>query len=197
MKLAAGLVLASLGLLAGAANGQPAGMTVTGGGLARACSEATTDGESAFRFEKICTNALNFERLTPEGRAATLVNRGIIRLRHKSYDQAIADFNLALRYRPEFAEAYANRGAADIGAHRFAESLSDINRALALGVQRPEKAFYNRGLAHEGLDDLGSAHRDYERALEFAPNWTLVKEQIAHIARGQSDPRPQDLSPQS
>jgi tetratricopeptide (TPR) repeat protein len=198
MKLAGGTIFALVALIvAGAAQAQPPGTTVTGGGLSRACSEAARTGESAFRFERICTSALETERLIAHDRAVTFVNRGIIRLRRTNYDQAISDFNIALRYKPEFAEAYVNRGAANIGIHRFTESVADINRALSLGVQRPEKAYYNRGLAYEGLDDVGAAYRDYQRALEIAPSWDLVKQQLVHITGGNSGAHSQEALPQS
>jgi tetratricopeptide (TPR) repeat protein len=195
--VAGGLIVALVALVAGAAEAQPVGTTVTGGGLSRACAEAAKNGESAFRFEKICTNALETERLIAQDRAVTFVNRGIIRLRRANYDQAIADFNIALRYKPELAEAYVNRGAAAIGVRHFAESVTDINRALALGVQRQEKAYYNRGLAYEGLDDLGAAYRDYSRALELAPDWDLAKQQLVQLTGGRTGHPPQVAAPQS
>jgi len=196
MKLAVG-TFALLLLGASSAAAQPAGSTVTGGGLSRACSEAARAGGSASQSEQLCTHALETERLIAQDRAVTLVNRGIIRLRRGNYGQAIADFNYALRYRPGFAEAYVNRGAAYVGLHRFADGLADIDRALALGVQRPEKAYYNRGLAYEGLDDLGAASEDYRRALQIAPAWDLARRELALIADGRKGPGPREIAPQS
>ncbi|HEY8616588.1 tetratricopeptide repeat protein [Phenylobacterium sp.] len=177
--LAAATAVAGV-FLAGEARGAGA-VTVLGGGLAEACSEAARAGDRALEDEKTCTLALETEALNPRDRAGTYVNRGVLKLRRLSWDSATADFNQALRIKPDLAEAFVNRGAAAIGARRYAESLPDINRALALGVDEPAKAYYNRALAHEALDDPKSAYFDYQKAIELNPEWGLPKEQLARF----------------
>ena len=87
-----------------------------------------------------------------------------------------------VRLQPEMGEAYVNRGAAWIGRKRYAEGLSDLNRSLELGVSEPEKAYYNRALAHEGLDDPKSVYFDYQKALEMSPQWSAPKEQLTRFS---------------
>lgn len=169
--------LAALGL-AGAAQGA---VTVIGGGQAEACSQAARHGESDRRFELICTQALETEMLSSRDRAGTYVNRGIMKLRRMSYEEATKDFDTAIHEKPDLGEAYVNRGAADIGAKRFEQSLADINKALALGLDEPEKAYYNRALAYEWLDDPKAAYFDYQKALELSPEWELPKQQLARF----------------
>lgn len=195
MNASAGAVVAmaamitAAGAFAGPMQAQP-GISVTGGGLAEACSDAAKRGEFGFRVEQLCTSALDTEGMLPLDRAGTYVNRGILKLRSLKYDQATEDFDTAIRYKADFPEAYVNRGAAHIGAHRFTESVADLNRALELGVKEPEKAYYNRALAFEWLDNPKAAYLDYRKALELAPDWDLVKQQLERFVVSHAELRP-------
>jgi tetratricopeptide (TPR) repeat protein len=155
-----------------------AAVTVIGGGLAQACSVAAMAGKSDQRFEKLCTEALDTEFLNSRDRAGTYVNRGVLKLRRMQWETATRDFDQAMRLKPDMGEAYVNRGAAYIGAHRFAESLPDLNKGIDLGVKEMAKAYYNRALAYEGLDDPKSAYFDYQKAVELSPDWPAPKEQL-------------------
>ena len=174
-------------LLAASAGGAHAAVTVIGGGMAQACSQAAVSGESDVKFERVCTEALESEFMVARDRAGTYVNRGVLKLRRGDYKQAAQDFSSAVRVMPEMGEAYVNRGAASIGQHRYAESLTDINKALSLGVEEPAKAYYNRALAYEGLDDAKSAYFDYRKAIEIQPDWNAPKEQLTRFSVSHRD----------
>lgn len=169
----------ALALCAGSAQ---AAVTVIGGGMAQACSQAAVGGVSDFKFQKLCTDALDGEFLTPRDRAGTLVNRGVLKLRRGAYPEATQDFDHAVKLQPGMGEAYVNRAAAAIGQRRYADSLPDINKGLELGVQEPAKAYYNRALAHEGMDDAKSAYFDYQKALEIQPEWAAPREQLTRFS---------------
>jgi tetratricopeptide (TPR) repeat protein len=169
---------AGLTVLAGQAS---AAVTVLGGGNAQACSQAAIAGETEPRFEKLCTLALETEILGPTDRAGTLVNRGVFKLRRAKWEEATSDFNRAIKLRPEMGEAYVNRGAAAVGAKRYAEGLPDLNRGIELGLNEPEKAYYNRALAHEGLDDMKAAYLDYKKALEIKPDWDPPRNELTRF----------------
>jgi tetratricopeptide (TPR) repeat protein len=165
-----------------AAGHAQAAVTVIGGGMAQACSDAAVGGENDFKFQAICTQALETEFLTSRDRAGTYVNRGVLRLRRGSYGEATSDFNQAVRLRPDMGEAYVNRAAASIGQRRYADGLPDINKGLELGVKEPAKAYYNRALAYEGLDDAKSAYFDYQKALEISPDWDAPRQQLVRFS---------------
>ena len=78
-----------------------------------------------------------------------------------------------------------NRGAALVGRHQFAEALIDINKAITLGIDEPAKAYYNRALAYEGLDNLKAAYFDYRKALEINPDWEPPKKELARFSVAQ------------
>jgi len=156
-------------------------VTVLGGGMARECSVAALKGESDSRFETLCTQALDSELLSLRDRAGTYVNRGVLKLRRKEFAAAQWDFNRAIKTKPDLGEAYVNRGAAQIGSRRYAEGLADVNKALELGIEEPEKAYYNRALAYEGLDDMKAAYFDYQKAVELAPDWDKPKQELSRF----------------
>lgn len=170
------------GALALCAGSAQAAVTVIGGGLAQACSQAAVGGESDFKFQQLCTDALDSEFMNARDRAGTLVNRGVLKLRRGTYPEATRDFDQAVKIQPTMGEAYVNRGAASIGQRRYADSLPDINKGLELGVQEPAKAYYNRALAYEGLEDAKSAYFDYQKAVEMQPEWAAPREQLTRFS---------------
>jgi tetratricopeptide (TPR) repeat protein len=178
--LACGAAAAAALLCAGTAAAQQ--VDVFGGGLAEACAAAAKAGEATNQAEQICTQSLDHEMLVPRDRAGTFVNRGIVKLRGKQFAAAMSDFDTAIRYQSNLAEAYVNRAAARIGLQQYALSLSDIDNALILNVKEPEKAYYNRAVAHEYLDDYKAAWLDYSKALEIAPAWDLPRQQLVRFS---------------
>lgn len=172
---------ATAGLLLAASPAAAQAVDVWGGGLASACSAAAQGDSDSVKDEDVCTASLDKELLTPLDRAGTYVNRGVIKLRGKRYDEAIKDFDTAIRYKSNLAEAYMNRAAAHIALRQFGVSLGDIENALTLGVKQPEKAYYNRAVAYEEMDDYKDAWLDYQKAIELAPDWSLPRQQLARF----------------
>lgn len=154
---------------------------VLGGGLADACSQFAVKGKSDDYSLNTCTYALETEVLVKRDRAATLVNRGIIQLRRKKYDAANRDFDLAIKLQPAMGEAWVNRGAALIAQRRWQEGKDDIDKGLALGSDEPEKAYFNRALAWEALDDMEAAWRDYSKAVELKPDWEAPRKELVRF----------------
>lgn len=154
-------------------------VTVLGGGMARQCSVAALEGASDIKSEEICTTALDTELLSLRDRAGTYVNRGVLKLRRKEFSSAMWDFNRAIQTKGDLGEAYVNRGAAHVGSKRYAEGLADINKAIEMGVEEPEKAYFNRALAYEGLDNLKAAYFDFRKAQELAPGWDQPTKELA------------------
>ncbi|HEY8571987.1 hypothetical protein [Phenylobacterium sp.] len=180
-RLTGMLGLAAATAALAAAGEARAAVTVIGGGLAEGCSKAALTGKSDRKFEELCSLALETELLSSRDRAGTYINRGVMKLRRMEWEGATRDFNVAIRVKGDLGEAYVNRGAAFIGQQRYAESLTDINRGIELGVEQPAKAYYNRALAYEGVEDAKSAYFDYQKALELQPEWDLPKQQLTRF----------------
>lgn len=148
-----------------------AATTVLGNGLAHICSETAKAGSDDPRAIDVCTMAIESESMDRRDLAGTYVNRGVLKMRRKAYRDARSDFNIAVKLQPTMGEAFVNRGGAFVGEQRYDQALADIDHGLELGPEEPEKAYYNRGLAHEGLNQIVKAYFDYKRAVELKPGW--------------------------
>jgi len=154
---------------------------IIGGGSAQECSDAAEKGRTDDRAVLACTTALEVETLNFRDRARTYVNRGVLQMRQRQFGAARADFDQASAIDPNLGEAYVNRGATFVGEERYREGVEQIDKGLGMGVRAPEKAFFNRGLAHEALGDLTAAYRDYAKAAELKPNWLAPKTELARF----------------
>ena len=175
--------LLAAGLAIGLAMPTSGQAIVLGGGLAKDCYEAVKAGsERVHQTEQTCTRALELEAMTRTNRAATYVNRGILKMRAERYDQAQSDYDRALAISPELGAAYLNRGAALIHQKRFEEALVALNRAIELGTEEMFAAHYNRAIAKERTGDVEGAYYDFLRSSELKPEWELVKRQLERFS---------------
>jgi tetratricopeptide (TPR) repeat protein len=170
---------AALSLLA--AGGAHGAVTVIGGGLAQSCSQQVKQGRADRDLVNLCSMSIEQEPLRRRDRAGTFVNRGIVFLRLRDLDDALRDFDRAENLNPSVGEIYVNRGAALIGKNQFGEALAQIDKGITLGVEEPHKAYYNRAIAREGLDDMKGAYLDYRKAAELDPTWTLPASQLTRF----------------
>lgn len=181
MRRAAGasaLLAGALVVLAAGSAG--ASVLVMGEGLAPACSKAAFAGRSDRASIQTCSRALD-EGLTVRDRAGTLVNRGVMRMRGKAYGDARRDFSEAIRLAPDLGEAFVNRGVLRMADRDYAGALAEIDRGIALGVDEPAKAWYNRALAQEGLGDARAAWLDYRKAQSLDPEWDAPARQLVRF----------------
>jgi len=178
-----GVVFASATLILSLGFAAPASSAafVLGGGLANACSRFAVDGRSDDYSLNTCTYALETEVMGKRDRAATLVNRGVTRRHRKVYGGPNREFHRAFRLGPAIGEASANRGAALLAQRRWQEGMADIDKGLTLNPDEPEKAYFNRALAWEALDDMEAAWRDYNKALALKPDWEAPRKELARF----------------
>ncbi len=177
--------LGSIVMLAGAvvaAEPALAATSVIGGGYGKSCYEAAEFGTSFRAGIEACNSALNDEALSVTDRAATFVNRGIVQMQAKNHSAAIADYDQAIRLRPQIAEAYVNKGIAllHLGG-RDAEAVALLTLGLERNPARPEIAYYTRGIANEMIGATREAYEDFARAVEIAPNWADAVKELARF----------------
>lgn len=188
-KLAPFLIpLLAVGLGAAGPLDPKSGMVLNLGGNSQAnvCSDnavAAAEGRMAPAYAvRSCTQALEYEPLTDYETAATLNNRGVVRL--GMLDEApfaIDDFNEAVRIEPELGESYVNRGSVLMRENRLRDALAEFERGLALKLKEPWRAYYNRAIAREGLGDIPGAYADYRKALELRPAWEPAMQELARF----------------
>ena len=160
-----------------------ASISVIGGGLGRECYLAAELARGGAARAEVCDRALEDEALSSTDRAATYVNRGIVRMQGKDLTAAISDFDQAIKTRPDTAEAYVNKGIALIhlgGRDRDAVDL--LTQGLARNPSRPEVAYYVRGIANEQLGLSREAFDDYSRAASLKPGWTEPAAQLQRFS---------------
>ena len=158
-----------------------AAVTVLGGGQAAACFEAAKGGRSDDGAITTCDIALDTEILDPSDRGGTYINRGVMKLRRRLFESAHADFDAGIALIPKVGEGWINRGAMFVGERKYRDGLSDLDRGIALGVKEPEKAYFNRALADEGLDDEKAAYFDFQRAASLKPDWVAPHQELARF----------------
>lgn len=175
---AAAVAAASVLAIAGTAS---ASVVIVGNSLAAGCSKAAIAGLEDRRSLETCNRALSEEALNGRTLAGTFVNRGVIHMRRRDVNSAMKDFQEAVLADPKLGEGFVNRGSVHIIEGRFREGVDDTDRGLALGLAQPERAYFNRAMAREWLDDDKGAYLDYRRAAELNPKWNPPREQLARF----------------
>jgi tetratricopeptide (TPR) repeat protein len=172
----AGLSLLSVASLA------HADTMVIGNGFAHTCAVRALSGESSNDLLATCDRALEFEVLSRRDAAKTHVNRAVVRTRMNDYERALSDLDKAERLAGDIGETHVNRGVVLIMQKHYAEALAETERGIALNVAQLDKAYYNRAIARERLNDLRGAYEDYRKASELSPDWAAPKADMARFS---------------
>jgi tetratricopeptide (TPR) repeat protein len=155
---------------------------VLGGGFAQECYQAVKNGAPFRSSRALCNRALETEALTTNDLAATMVNRGILSVRERQGEQALNDFNTALRQNPSLAPAFLNRAGAYLLVGRWLDAKIDADTALGIGLKEDEwAAHFNRGVALERLGQVNEAYAAFQRAAALAPNQEVVRTELARF----------------
>ena len=103
-----------------------------------------------------------------EGTAEWHFDQGQIFTQQGRYNEAIEEYDEAIRLNPQYAEAYLGRGIAygNLGKHERA--IEDYDGAICLNPQYAD-AYYNRGLAFYSLDQYVQAIHDLNEAVRLNP----------------------------
>ncbi|HEX8697584.1 MAG TPA: tetratricopeptide repeat protein [Myxococcaceae bacterium] len=174
---AVGLVSVSL-----ASMSAEAAVKVIGRGFGSVCYEYAKAGQASREGVEACNRALSEPSLSPEDRAATFVNRGILQMYAKDFAQALASYDEALKLESGMAEAYVNKGVALVNLGRDAEAVAVISQGLKLNTVRPEIAYYSRGVANEMLGNMRAAYEDYRQAAALKPEWQDPQTQLQRFS---------------
>ena len=133
MRLKLMIAAAAAALAAQTASAQ---VFVIGQGLGGECYQKTKNGYVSFRSaEEVCTRALREQAMTKTNRAATYVNRGVLRMREGLYEKALSDYSQAKELTPDLGPVYLNEGAAHIYLKDF-ESVSPRSTARLTSNQQ-------------------------------------------------------------
>ena len=107
------------------------------------------------------------------------MNRGIAYSKTDNFSAAFADFNKAIELKPDFAEAYMNRGDIYIkNKGEFDFAFADFDKAIELNPKLTG-AYMHRGAAYfakgendRAIADYSKATADYSKAIVLNPDIT-------------------------
>ena len=158
-----------------------AAISVLGGGLASSCYQAAEFGTDTQEGIKTCTNALNETAMNTRDRAASLINRGILRANAGDFDSAMEDYNHGLMLDATLGEGYVDRGATEIVLKNYQDAVNDITKGISLNSNKIEIAYYDRAIANEALGNIRDAYTDYKKAVELRPDFALATQQLTRF----------------
>jgi lipoprotein NlpI len=124
--------------------------------------------------------ALGRGDLPPETQATAHNNRGIAYARSERNDEALADFDAAIRLNPRYQNAYVNRGDIYHFKRQDEKAIADYDAALKLR-DGDEVAYYDRGNSYAAIGKHRQAIADYDAALRLKKDY-----QPAYFNRGNS-----------
>jgi len=184
-RIAAAFVLAAGLWLAGSAPALAFESLLSGTSGAKACMAAARLAADRHLVDTPalldCDRAIERDSLNGHDLAATYVNRGIIRICAGNYPVAERDFDEAIRVMPELAGAHMNRGAVLIALNRPQEAVEALDRSIALGTPEPERAYFDRALAREKLNDIKGAYYDLKQAAALNPAWDAPGKELSYF----------------
>ena len=102
------------------------------------------------------------------------------------YHEAIAAYDQAILLKPDFANAYSNRGVAKTQLGQYSAAVADYDMAIRLDPT-DASVYYFRGIVKAELYQHGAAIVDYDAAIRLKPDYAsayynrgVAKTQLGH-----------------
>ncbi len=96
------------------------------------------------------------------------LNRGNLHAMRDERTNAIDDFTQALKLKPNYLQALANRSFGYMNIAQYDKALVDANKLVTL-VPDSAEGYAKRGMIYESCDMFGEAVADYQRAIAIDP----------------------------
>ena len=153
-------------------------MVVVGRSAAAACYQ----NAAMHRYDQSalsdCDAAFDYGMMNRETRARTHINRAVILMNMGQPVSAMHDLNSAVSLNFVPPEVQLNYSAVFVRLNRPQDAVDAATLAIEAGISHPERAYVNRAVAYEMMDDNASAYRDYLTALELDPSWSDVRREL-------------------
>lgn len=114
------------------------------------------------------------QQIDPNSRDAYL-NRAAAYSARREYEEALDDYDAALRIDGSFAPSYSNRGVIYTAIQEYEQAMSDFERAIDL-ESGYAAAYINRGILSAILEDYDAALADFQQAIDLAGLDTVLAE---------------------
>jgi Flp pilus assembly protein TadD len=127
-------------------------------------------------------------RTIPSGVSFASFSNGNAARNQGNYDQAIINYNEAVRLEPKDAATYNSRGLTYYKKGDYDRAIANYNQALALDPSFAD-AYYTRGAAYLAKGNYDRAIADCGEALKLDPNFdaAYASRGIAYFAKGDID----------
>ncbi|NES69991.1 MAG: tetratricopeptide repeat protein [Okeania sp. SIO2D1] len=102
------------------------------------------------------------------------------------YEEAIADFNQAIRLNPKYAKAYNGRGLVYTLLEKNEKALADYNQAIRLNPKYAQ-AYNNRGIVYRRQGKNEKALADYNQAIQLNPKYARAYNNRGLVYRKQGE----------
>ncbi len=111
-----------------------------------------------------------------------MYNLGIHYQQTDKYNEAIKIYNDITKKAPKFKEAYFNLGYIHMVLLKaYQPAIPYFTKAIELDPSMYYQAYYNRGYCYELIGDIGNAEKDYRKALDIRPDYTLAAQGIGRV----------------
>jgi len=103
------------------------------------------------------------------------LNRAAAYSERRIYEEAIEDYDEAIRLDSSFAPSFNNRAIVYMAMEEYDDARSDFNQAINLDSNYTA-AYINRGILLGTLEEYDAAQSDFERAIDIAGLADIVAE---------------------
>ncbi|WP_242056808.1 tetratricopeptide repeat-containing serine protease family protein [Planktothrix sp. FACHB-1355] len=104
-----------------------------------------------------------------ETTATDFWNSGNDLIASQKYEDAIASYDKAIQFQPDYHEAWYNRGYALGELKRYEDAIASYDKAIQFKPDKHE-VWYNRGIALGELKRYEDAIASYDKAIQFKPD---------------------------
>lgn len=153
-------------------------MVVVGRSAAAGCYHNAAMHQYDMAALRDCNAAFDHNMMDRDTRARTHVNRAVILMNMGQPLSAVRDLEDAVDLGFNLPEVQLNFSAAYVRLNRPADAVQAATNAIEAGIEHPERAYVNRAIAYEMMDNNLAAYQDYLTALELKPDWTAVRREL-------------------
>ena len=108
-----------------------------------------------------------------------VIEKAILEIKRKSFDNAIADCNKAIELDSTFIDAFYYIGIANNDRHEYNTAIDYFKKAINFNPKHA-KSWNNMGFSYEKLKQFDKAIEAYKKAVEFEPIYALAYYNMAN-----------------